>query len=195
MGAFVPGVCRTRRNASIPQAPMPSVRPAAKTAPSAVHYRVEPTDLNAHLFTVTLTVAEPKALQEVSLPVWIPGSYLVREFSKNLQQLKAQQGKHDAHLTQLDKHRWQAKCATGKPLVLTYVVCAYDNSVRTAWLDASRGFFNGTSLCLRVHGAGDVAAHVGDRQHTPHGGLVCSHRADGGQDRQEWVRRVRSLWV
>jgi predicted metalloprotease with PDZ domain len=153
MGAFVPGVCRTRRNASIPQAPMPSARPAAKTAHSAVHYRVEPTDLNAHLFTVTLTVAEPKALQEVSLPVWIPGSYLVREFSKNLQQLKAQQGKHDAHLTQLDKHRWQAKCATGKPLVLTYVVCAYDNSVRTAWLDASRGFFNGTSLCLRIHGA------------------------------------------
>jgi predicted metalloprotease with PDZ domain len=35
---------------------------------------------------------------------------------------------------------------------LTYEVCAYDNSVRTAWLDASRGFFNGTSLCLRVQG-------------------------------------------
>ncbi|MFN3436410.1 MAG: M61 family metallopeptidase [Acidovorax sp.] len=146
---------------------MPSARPSAsKTAPAAVHYRIEPSDLNAHLFTVTLTVAKPKALQEVSLPVWIPGSYLVREFSKNLQQLKAQQGKHDTPLTQLDKHRWQAQCAAGKPLVLTYAVCAYDNSVRTAWLDASRGFFNGTSLCLRVHGA-ETLRHTMEIVSTP----------------------------
>jgi predicted metalloprotease with PDZ domain len=36
--------------------------------------------------------------------------------------------------------------------VLSYEVYAFDNSVRTAWLDAQRGFFNGTSLCLKVHG-------------------------------------------
>ncbi|RYY91267.1 MAG: peptidase M61, partial [Comamonadaceae bacterium] len=47
---------------------------------------------------------------------------------------------------------WQAGCRAGSPLVLTYEVYAFDNSVRTAWLDAARGFFNGTSLCLRVHG-------------------------------------------
>ena len=40
--------------------------------------------------------------------------------------------------------------------MLTYEVCAYDSSVRTAWLDASRGFFNGTSVCLRVHGQEDA---------------------------------------
>ena len=69
----------------------------------------------------------------------------MREFSKNLQELKAHQGKHDVPLTQLDKHRWRADCSADKPLVLTYAVCAYDTSVRTAWLDASRGFFNGTA--------------------------------------------------
>lgn len=128
---------------------MPSSR---KQAPAAIHYRVEPADLFAHLFSVTLTIAEPTAQQEVSLPVWIPGSYLVREFSKNLQELCAHQGSREVPLTQLDKHRWLADCSAGKPLVLTYRVCAYDASVRTAWLDAARGFFNGTSLCLRVHG-------------------------------------------
>jgi hypothetical protein len=56
-----------------------------------VHYRVEIGDLHAHLFRVTLTIAQPEALQRVSLPVWIPGSYLVREFSKNLQKLEARQ--------------------------------------------------------------------------------------------------------
>ena len=128
---------------------MPSSR---KTHPAPVHYCIEPSNVHAHLFTVSLTVADPAPTQEVSLAVWIPGSYLVREFSKNLQNLKARQGKRDVPITQLDKHRWQVDCRPGRPLVLTYAVCAYDASVRTAWLDANRGFFNGTSLCLRVHG-------------------------------------------
>ncbi len=58
--------------------------------------------------------------------------------------------------TQLDKCSWQIDCAPDKPLVLRYEVCAYDNSVRTAWLDADRGFFNGTSLCLQVEGQADA---------------------------------------
>jgi len=60
---------------------------------SAVHYCVEAADLHAHLFKVTLTLDQPAARQTVSLPVWIPGSYLVREFSKNLQNLVATQGR------------------------------------------------------------------------------------------------------
>lgn len=124
--------------------------PAATLAP--VHYDVVAAKVQAHLFEVTLTIAQPQALQAVSLPVWIPGSYLVREFAKNLQHLRARQGKRAVGLRQTDKHSWVAECHGSAPLVLTYEVAAYDTSVRTAWLDASRGFFNGTSLCLRVHG-------------------------------------------
>ncbi len=126
---------------------MPTAHRAA-----AIHYRVEPADLHAHLFHITLTVAQPVAGQEFSLPAWIPGSYLVREFAKNLQRLSAAQGRRSVALTQLAKDRWRADCQANKPLVLRYEVCAYDTSVRTAWLDATRGFFNGTSLCLRVEG-------------------------------------------
>ena len=43
-------------------------------------------------------------------------------------------------------------CDPGKPLEVRYEVYAFDTSVRTAWLDATRGFFNGTSLCLLVEG-------------------------------------------
>ncbi|RZL86104.1 MAG: M61 family peptidase [Variovorax sp.] len=122
----------------------------------AIHFRVECADRHAHLFAVTLTIEQPAAQQRVSLPVWIPGSYLVREFAKNLQKLRAQQGRRKFAALQLDKHSWQIDCAPGKPLVLRYEVLAYDNSVRTAWLDADRGFFNGTSLCLRVEGQTDA---------------------------------------
>ena len=122
-----------------------------------IHYTVEAADLHAHLFRVTLTIAEPMPLQTVSLPVWIPGSYLVREFSKNLQQLQAKQGRRSASIIQRDKCTWDIACKEGQPLVLSYEVYAFDNSVRTAWLDSQRGFFNGTSLCLRVHGQEEQA--------------------------------------
>ncbi len=130
-----------------------SKTPARKpNAPPAVHYRVEALNLHAHLFGVTLTVAAPAAQQVLRLPVWIPGSYLVREFAKNLQNLRCQQGKKALAAQQTDKATWVVDCAPGQPLVVQYEVYAFDNSVRTAWLDATRGFFNGTSLCLLVAG-------------------------------------------
>jgi predicted metalloprotease with PDZ domain len=134
----------------------PKTQAASRRVQAAgIHYRVEVIDLHSHLFGVTLSIAHPGAVQRVSLPVWIPGSYLVREFSKNLQQLKASQGTRRVAMRQLDKHSWEIDAQPEQPLVLTYAVYALDNSVRTAWLDASRGFFNGTSLCLRVEGQQD----------------------------------------
>ena len=125
-------------------------------ATAAVVYTVRAHDLHAHLFEVTLTLAKPAALQRLSLPVWIAGSYLVREFSKHLQCLQAHQGSRAIEVTQLDKCTWQVPCAPGKPLVLRYEVYAFDHSVRTAWLDTQRGFFNGTSLFLKVAGQEDA---------------------------------------
>ena len=120
-----------------------------------VHYTVEVADLHAHLFGVTLTVSAPAASQILRLPVWTPGSYLVREFAKNLQNLQCRQGKRGVAVKQLDKATWSVDCVPGKPLVVQYEVYANDPSVRTAWLDATRGFFNGTSLCLLVEGQQD----------------------------------------
>jgi len=132
-------------------------KPATQRA-TPLTYEVRAHNLHAHLYGVTLTVAQPAAEQVVSLPVWIPGSYLVREFARNLQNLTATQAGRDCTLTQQDKCSWQVACVPGKPLVLQYQVYAFDISVRTAWLDAQRGFFNGTSVCLRVHGQ-EGAAH------------------------------------
>jgi predicted metalloprotease with PDZ domain len=117
-----------------------------------VRYRVELLDLNAHLLRVTLTVPAPAAEQELMLPVWIPGSYLVREFSRHISQLVASQGGRPVALAQLDKHRWRASCSGRAALVLSYQVYAFDASVRTAWLDSRRGFFNPASVLLGAVG-------------------------------------------
>ena len=106
----------------------------------------------AHLFEVTLTIAAPQAEQTLSLPVWIPGSYLVREFAKNLQGFSAQQNGRHVAFRQRDKCSWVVQAKPEWPLVLRYQIYAHDASVRTAWLDSQRAFFNGTSLCLRVEG-------------------------------------------
>ena len=124
-----------------------------------VHFRVEVADLHARQFGITLTIAQPAAQQQVSLPVWIPGSYLVREFAKNLQGLSAHQGSRRLPVSQLDKCTWQIDCDADQPLSLSYQVHASDPSVRMALLDATRGFFNGTGLFLRVHGQ-EAGAHV-----------------------------------
>jgi predicted metalloprotease with PDZ domain len=134
--------------------------PASALPTAPVHYAIDASDVQAHLFHVTLTIARPAKAQRVSLPVWIPGSYMVREFSKHLQQLKATQAGKVVALTQLDKCTWQVACTSTQSLVLTYAVYAYDHSVRTAWLDTQRGFFNATSLCLRAEGLQDRVHHL-----------------------------------
>ena len=135
--------------AATPTAPRP--RQAAPAAP-AIHHRVAVHSTQAHLFAITLTIARPAARQRVSLPVWIPGSYLVREFAQHLQHLRALQGGEPVPLKQLDKNTWETAADPGQPLVFTYEVYAFDATVRTAYLDSTRGFFNATSLCLRVLG-------------------------------------------
>lgn len=126
-----------------------------KTTTPGLRYRVEPLSHRAHLFAVTLDITRPARSQKLMLPVWIPGSYLVREFSQHLQHLSATQGGEALVVKQLDKHRWQVDNDGQRTLSLRWEVYAFDASVRTAFLDATRGFFNATSLCLMVAGRED----------------------------------------
>ncbi|MFL6708937.1 MAG: peptidase M61, partial [Massilia sp.] len=119
---------------------------------AAIRYTIVPKDLASHLFDVSVTVDLPSAEGQVfALPAWIPGSYMIREFSRNIVQIRAEsQGKQVA-LAKLDKHSWRAAPVDG-PLTLHYEVYAWDLSVRAAHLDQTHGFFNGTSVFLRVLG-------------------------------------------
>ena len=130
----------------------------AATAPAPVRHDVRVASLHGHRYAVCLTIARPAAMQRVSLPAWIPGSYLIREFARHLLPLHATQGGTARACRQIDKSTWDIDCDPRRPLVLRYEVYAFDASVRTAWLDGERGFFNGTSLLLRVHGQ-EQAAH------------------------------------
>jgi len=117
-----------------------------------IQFRVDASEPNTHLFRVTLTIERPAAQQVVSLPVWIPGSYMVREFARHVVGLEARQRGAKLAVEQLDKASWRIACKERGTLTLSYQVYAFETSVRAAFLDAQRGFYNGTSLFLRVHG-------------------------------------------
>jgi predicted metalloprotease with PDZ domain len=138
-----------------------------------IRYRIALDDLHGHHYRVTLSVPQPAAQQQLSLPVWINGSYMVREFGRHLSALTARQGSRRVALRQLDKTSWQADCSGGAALVLSYRVYAFDTSVRAAFLDSRRGFFNNTSLCLRVHGR-EAGVHRLQLGPLPHGWEVAT---------------------
>ena len=127
----------------------------------SLHYRIDVSDTHAHRLQVTLTIPEPAPTVTVSLPVWIPGSYMVREFGRHLSGLRARHGRHTPECRQLDKTTWVIEGLEGRgPLVLEYQVYALDTSVRTAFLGPDRGFFNATSVCLQVQGREQEAHEV-----------------------------------
>jgi predicted metalloprotease with PDZ domain len=133
------------------------------TRRESVHYRIVPIDPVMHLFEVTLTLTKPASEGQLfSLPAWIPGSYMIREFARNIISISASSEGRKLRLKKIDKHTWQAAPCKGA-LEMTYQVYAWDLSVRAAHLDQTHGFFNGTSVFLKAHGKEELP-HIVDIQ-------------------------------
>ena len=120
---------------------------------ATIAYRVASAVPASHRFQVTLTLDSPDPQgQRLWLPDWIPGSYMIRDFARNLDRLQAIDGRmQPVAITALDKSSWRCAPCTG-PLTVRYEVYAWDLSVRAAHLDQHHGYFNGTSLFLAVDG-------------------------------------------
>ncbi|MDR3398975.1 MAG: peptidase M61, partial [Pandoraea sp.] len=80
----------------------------ATSALPAIRYAIVPKSPAAHLFEVTVTVSNPAPEgQRFTLPAWIPGSYMVREFTRNIVTIGATCRGRKVALDKLDKHTWQ----------------------------------------------------------------------------------------
>ncbi|MDE2209242.1 MAG: M61 family metallopeptidase [Betaproteobacteria bacterium] len=118
----------------------------------AIHHRIRPLDPRAHVFEVCCTVDAPDpAGQRFRLPAWIPGSYLIREFSRQFVAVRAEAAGRPVAIRKEAKDRWRAD-PTQAPLTVIATVHAFDVSVRTAYLDATRGYFNGACVFLCPEG-------------------------------------------
>lgn len=131
-------------------------------------YRITPFDVAAHLFAVEIHIQKPDPRgQIISLPAWIPGSYMIRDFARQIQDLQVKQNKKDLFCEKIDSHSWQIP-PCDKHIVISYKVYAWDLSVRTAHLDETHGFYNGTSVFLQIHEQEDkpCLVHIVAPSHT-----------------------------
>ncbi|KMT65284.1 M61 family metallopeptidase [Catenovulum maritimum] len=119
-----------------------------------IKYTVSIEQAKSHLFNIKLSIPKHKKQQlTISLPAWIPGSYMIRDFAKNIIQISAKSvsKQQELILNKIDKQTWQLD-TQGENCEINYQVYAFDTSVRTAFLDDNRAFFNGTSVFLQVSG-------------------------------------------
>ena len=125
-----------------------------------IEYVITPSKPNAHLFSIQCTIREPDPNgQIVWLPAWIPGSYMIRDFAKNIVTVCATSANRQLKVSKLDKQTWQCEACAG-PLQIEYTVYAWDLSVRSAHLDTTHAFFNGSSVFLAVKGREDSPVEV-----------------------------------
>lgn len=125
-----------------------------------LHYQIEFDDYRQHLIHVTLRfVADPT--QVLSLPTWIPGSYLIREFSKHIESVRAydEEGRL-LEIQKIEKNKWRLFNTDHELITVEYDVYAYDLSVRGAYVDQTRLYVNPACACLGLEGQEDKAVEV-----------------------------------
>ena len=124
-----------------------------------INYKITPNPL-AHEWHIRLTFRQEHDLEtEISLPNWVPGSYLIRDFSRHITTIRAFCNGEYAHLAQVKKNRWRTAPQSGE-WEIYYTVYAYDLSVRGSFLTAERGFFDGACLFLQVNGQENSAHQI-----------------------------------
>ncbi len=119
------------------------------TATATVEYRIDLVGKNAHLYGVEARFPVGGADIDLMLPVWTPGSYLVREFERHLQELTfATPEGRPLPARKIEKATWRVDARGAEVVVARYRVYANDLTVRSAHLDDSHGFFNGACVFL-----------------------------------------------
>jgi predicted metalloprotease with PDZ domain len=97
--------------------------------------------------------------QVFSMPAWIPGSYMIRDYARNVVAIRAESDDRDVALEKLDKSRWKA-ASVQKPLTVIAEIFAHDLSVRGAHLDMTHAYFNGPCVFLAVEGQENRACEL-----------------------------------
>lgn len=154
---------------------------------SAVEYRISWPEPHAHLFHVEAWFPGP--LPEVltlRMPVWNPGSYLVREFARQVRGFQAFSPSGAALAARkIDKASWSVSGATDG-VRLRYQVFAHELSVRTSHLDASHAFWNGVTLFVYADETRRRKARL--TVDAPAGWTVsCTLNRVGAGDREWWA--------
>lgn len=115
-----------------------------------------------HYFEVEMQLENFKDKEiNLKLPVWAPGSYLVREFSKNINLVRAQDENGKAlEIEKVTKNNWKIVRNKAKKITVNYEVYAFELTVRTSFLDLSHGFVSGSGVFMYVDGYKNLSGQL-----------------------------------
>lgn len=141
--------------------------PLSKEAKNAsIQYRVSTPEPHTHYAEVSMTISNyKKEYIDFKLPTWAPGSYLIREFSRFVEDFKAEHSRTELKTEQISKNTWRVYTNNQSSVTVKYKVYAYELSVRTSFVDDSHAYFNGTSIFMYVD---DLKQKDGKVKFVPH---------------------------
>jgi len=125
---------------------------ATPVQPPAMAYSIDCRQGQTHLLRVTLRLTVPDTdVLDLHLPVWTPGSYLVREYARHLEAFSviAADGT-PREWWKCRKNQWQVACTAGESLTISYAIYGHELSVRTNHVDHTHAYFNPAAVCLYV---------------------------------------------
>ncbi len=113
-----------------------------------------------HYFEVEVQItALPNQPLKLVIPAWTPGSYLIREYARHVEEFRATDGNgQPLGVSKLDKQTWQIAATASKSISARFRVYANDLTVRTSHLDSTHGYFNGTNLLPYIDGFKEIPA-------------------------------------
>ena len=122
-----------------------------------ITYQLSMPQPQTHYFEVEMTINENLSDSVlVKMPVWAPGSYLIREFARHVEGFTAKNDKNEELITyKKNKNTWVVKSKNSNRIIINYSVYANEISVRTSFIDADHGYLNGTSIFMYVPGLQD----------------------------------------
>lgn len=120
-----------------------------------IHYKVRMEKPQSHYFQVSMEITNNKSKSlTVKMPVWAPGSYLVREFAKNVNQVRAVDEHNKAlKVVKSTKNAWVIAANKAKSITVSYEVYAFELSVRTSFLDLTHGFISSSGIFMFLDGS------------------------------------------
>jgi len=104
---------------------------------SAITYTLSFPNPQNHYCHVKMEFTAKSDQPIVGMPVWAPGSYLVREFSKNMEGIQSNFG-----LKKIQKNQWQLDAKQGEQVEFSYLIYANEVSVRTSFINAEHALIS-----------------------------------------------------
>ncbi|RZK16121.1 MAG: hypothetical protein EOO56_20765, partial [Hymenobacter sp.] len=159
--AAVPAAAQTKLKTNVKKGTAAAPALTADKSAASLRYTLAMPAPQTHYFEVKMELRGfDKDYTDVKMPVWAPGSYLVREFARHVERLQATAGGQPLAVEKIDKNTWRVRHPRQSSFQVSYGVYAYELSVRTSYLDADHGFALGSSIFMYPAGYKDLSSQV-----------------------------------